>query len=177
MGAGLGSVWVCSKAGMATADMGCAINCADFTMRYQPGVKPYWLHIAYHGRLDHTTWQDRVLGAMRLVLKTILGGEDAGVHCMHGPRRKKDMFGDVDASTHLNMRFRIYPRSQVHKASTSLDIPVFSQANIGQVSSSSSCWCSCPRSKVHFVNGSRLLRRCISHSIPFLNLEIIMRTT
>ena len=93
LGAGLGSVWVCSNEYVKMVDIGCAINCADFIMQYQPGVKPYWLHIAYHGRLASTwqtsTWQSRVMGAMRLVLKTILGGEDAAVHCAHGHQRKK----------------------------------------------------------------------------------------
>ena len=88
LGAGLGCIWVCSKDGAATANVGCAINCADFTMHYQHGVKPYWLHIAYHGRLGGTTWQDRVMGAMRLVLRTLLRGEDVAVHCKHGPHWK-----------------------------------------------------------------------------------------
>ena len=89
LGAGLGSVWVCSKEGAATADVGCAINCADFTMKYQEGVQPYWLHIAYHGKLGKVTWQDRVLGAMRLVLRTLLRGADVVVHCAHGPQIEK----------------------------------------------------------------------------------------
>ena len=89
LGAGLGGIWVCSKDGAATAEVGCAINCADFAMQYQRGVKPYWLHIAYHGRLDHTTWQDRVMGAMRMVLRTLLAGEDAAVHCTHGHHKEK----------------------------------------------------------------------------------------
>ena len=89
LGAGLGSIYVCSKEAAATADVGCAINCADFTMRYPRGVKPFWLHIAYHGRLDGTHWQDRVMGAMRMVLGTLLEGKDVVVHCAHGPHGKK----------------------------------------------------------------------------------------
>ena len=85
LGEGLGSIWVHSQQVVATADVGCAINCADFTMRYQSGVKPYWLHIAYHGRLDRTSWLDRVMGAMRLVLQTLLEEKDVAVHCKHGP--------------------------------------------------------------------------------------------
>ena len=88
LGAGLGSVWVYSKQEVATADVGCAINCADFTMGYEIGVKPYWLHISYHGRLDSTSWQDRVMGAMRLVLQTLLRGQDVAVHCKQGPHWK-----------------------------------------------------------------------------------------
>ena len=88
LGAGLGDVWICSKKAAATADVGCAINCADFTMEYQIGVKPYWLHISFHGSLDRTSWQDRVMGAMRLVLQTLLRGEDVAVHCRHGPHWK-----------------------------------------------------------------------------------------
>ena len=89
LGIGLTAIWICSKQGAASADVGCAINCADFTMKYQPGVKSYWLHIAYHGRLDGTTWQDRVMGAMRMVLQTLLRGEDVAVHCKHGPQMEK----------------------------------------------------------------------------------------
>ena len=80
------------KDDVAAAQVGCAVNCADFTMEYRRGVKPYWLHIAYHGRLDHTTWQDRVMGAMRMVLRTLLAGEDAAVHCKHGHHKEKNMF-------------------------------------------------------------------------------------
>ena len=87
LGGGLGSVWVYSKEEVATADVGCAVNCADFTMRYLRGVRPYWLHISYHGRLGGTCWQDRVMGAMRLVLQTLLRGEDVAVHCKHGRHR------------------------------------------------------------------------------------------
>ena len=86
---GLGCIWVCGEGGAATADVGCAINCADFTMQYRRGVKPYWLHIAYHGRLDHTTWLDRVMGAIRVVLRTLLAGEDSAVHCKHGHHKEK----------------------------------------------------------------------------------------
>lgn len=93
LGAGLGCIWVCSQEGAAMAEVGCAINCADFTMRYQPWVRPYWLHIAYHGRLEHSSWQDRVMGAMRRVLQTLLDGDDAAVHCKHGHHKEKSMFG------------------------------------------------------------------------------------
>ena len=89
LGVGLGSIWVCSWEAAETANVGCAINCADFTMTYQRGVQPFWLHIAYHGMLDRVTWQDRVLGAMRLVLRTLLCGEDVVVHCAAGPQMEK----------------------------------------------------------------------------------------
>ena len=89
LGRGLGSIWVCSWEAARTANVGCAINCADFTMTYQPGVVPFWLHIAYHGTLGRVTWQDRVLSAIRLVLRTLLRGEDAVVHCAHGPHMEK----------------------------------------------------------------------------------------
>ena len=88
LGAGLGSLWVCDRDGAATAQVGCAVNCADFTMQYQDGVKPFWLHIAYHGQLDRSSWLDRVMGAMRLVLRTLLEGKDVAVHCLHGPQGK-----------------------------------------------------------------------------------------
>ena len=88
LGEGLGSVWVYSAEEVATADVGCAVNCADFTMKYQIGVKPYWLHIAYLGRLDGMSWQDRVMGAMRLVFRTLLEGQDVAVHCRHSPHWK-----------------------------------------------------------------------------------------
>ena len=84
LGFGLGNVLLCSRDRAAQADVGCAINCADFVMTYRPGVKPYWLHIAYHGPLNGTNWQDRVLGAIRMVLETLLRGEDVVVHCAHG---------------------------------------------------------------------------------------------
>ena len=87
--AGLGSVWVCSSGSAVTARVGCAINCADFTMRYQKKVRPFWLHIAYHGRLSDSTWQDRVLGAIRVVLQTLLRGEDVAVHSNRGTQREK----------------------------------------------------------------------------------------
>ena len=100
---GLGSIWVCSWQAAKTANAGCAINCADWTMTYQQGVQPFWLHIAYHGMLGEqghrsqghlvtgheVTWQRRVLGAMRLVLRTLLRGEDVVVHCAHGPQMEK----------------------------------------------------------------------------------------
>ena len=90
LGVGLGSIWVCSwEAAQAATNVGCAINCADFTMKYQEGVQPYWLHIAYHGKLGKVTWQDRVLGAMRLVLRTLLRGADVVVHCAQGPQMEK----------------------------------------------------------------------------------------
>ena len=85
-GLGLGDVFICDRNRAAEADVGCAINCADFQMDYRPGVKPYWLHIAYHGWLDSTSWQDRILGAMRTVLQTLLRGQDVVVHCAHGPQ-------------------------------------------------------------------------------------------
>ena len=88
LSASLGCVWVCSEGGAATADVGCAINCADFTMQYRLGVKSYWLHIAYHGGLSHTSWQDRVMGAMRMVLRTLLSKADAAVHCRQGHHGK-----------------------------------------------------------------------------------------
>ena len=84
LGFGLGNVLLCSKERAAQAHAGCAINCADFVMTYQPGVKRYWLHIAYHGPLSGTSWQDRVLGAIHMVLETLLRGEDVVVHCAHG---------------------------------------------------------------------------------------------
>ena len=90
---GLGSIWVCSKGAAETANVGCAINCADFITTYQQGVRPFWLHIAFHGKLGEqghkVTWQDRVLGAMRLVLRTLLRGEDVVVHCAAGPQMEK----------------------------------------------------------------------------------------
>ena len=88
LGAGLGSVWLCNKQGAATAQVGCAVNCADFTMRYQDGVQPFWLHIAYHGRLDRTSWHDRMVGSLRMVLRTLLDGKDVAVHCLHGAHGK-----------------------------------------------------------------------------------------
>ena len=89
LGAGLGDIWLCSRHRAEQADVGCAINCADFVTTYRPGVKPYWLHIAYHKPLNGTSWQDRVLGAMRMVLETLLRGEDVVVHCAHGSHIKK----------------------------------------------------------------------------------------
>ena len=62
-------------------------------MKYQRGVEPFWLHIAYHGKVDcgrgEISWQDRVLGAMRVVLRTLLRGEDVVVHCRAGPQMAK----------------------------------------------------------------------------------------
>ena len=84
LGAGLGSIWICSRQGAATAHVGCAINCANFCMQYMRGVKPFWLHIAYHGCLDGYTWHTRVMAAMRMALATLLRGEDVAVHCVHG---------------------------------------------------------------------------------------------
>ena len=84
LGAALGDVLLCSRDRAEQAYAGCAINCADFVTTYRDGVKPYWLHIAYHRQLSGTSWQDRVLGAMRMVLETLLRGEDVVVHCEHG---------------------------------------------------------------------------------------------
>ena len=84
LGAALGDVWLCSRDRAEQAYAGCAINCAGFVTTYRDGVKPYWLHIAYHGELNFISWQDRVLGAMRMVLETLLRGEDVVVHCEHG---------------------------------------------------------------------------------------------
>ena len=71
---GVGSIWVCGWEGAQTVSAGCAINCADWIMDYHGRMEPFWLHIAYHGTLDcgrgKITWQDRVLGAMRLVVRT-----------------------------------------------------------------------------------------------------------
>ena len=90
---GVGSVWVCSWQAAQEANVGCAINFADFTVKYQRGVEAFWLHITYHGTLDcgrgKITWQDRVLGAMRLVVRTLLHGEDVVVHCHAGPQMAK----------------------------------------------------------------------------------------
>ena len=38
---GVGSVWVCNWQAAKTVNVGCAINCADFTMKYQQGVEPF----------------------------------------------------------------------------------------------------------------------------------------
>jgi len=128
-GVGLGSLWVCSREGVASAEVGCAINCADWTMEYQRGVKPYWLHIAYHGRLDSTNWRDRVMGAMRLVLQTLLRGEDAAVHCAAGLRRERGVCLWFQMSqpgprskgpkpmANLSFKLVAAPRSQVHETS------------------------------------------------------------
>ena len=88
---GLGSIWICDKRTAKTADWpGCSINCANKPVRYPRGVRPYWLHIAFHGLLDNTTWQDRVLGALRLVMETLLGGQDVLVHCAQGHQIGKE---------------------------------------------------------------------------------------
>ena len=75
---GVGSIWVCSWQAAQTVNVGCAINCADFTMMYQSGVEAFWLHIAYCGTLDcgwgKICWQDRVL--LHLVLHALYRGED-----------------------------------------------------------------------------------------------------
>ena len=92
LGAGLGSVWLCSRDGAATAEVRCAVNCADFPIQYKARVRSFWLHIAYRGRLDGTNWQDRVMGAMRIVLRTLLEGEDVAVHCKHGKHRSGFFF-------------------------------------------------------------------------------------
>ena len=94
LGAGLGSVWLCCKSQAEQADVGCAINCADFVTQYRRGVQPYWLHIAYHGPLDFTSWQDRLMGAMRILLETLLRGEDVAVHCKHGSQIGKECLCD-----------------------------------------------------------------------------------
>ena len=86
---GLGSIWVCSWQAAQEASVGCAINCADFSVKYQTGVRPFWLNIAYHQTLGKVAWQDRVLGAMRLVLRNVLDGEDVVIHCDHGPQMEK----------------------------------------------------------------------------------------
>ena len=87
---GVGSIWVCGWEGAQTASAGCAINCADWIMDYHGRMEPFWLHIAYHGTLDcgrgKITWQDRVLGAMRLVVRTLLRGQDVVVHSNAGPQ-------------------------------------------------------------------------------------------
>ena len=84
--AGLGSIWVTGKDDAAAAQVGCAVNCADFTMSYQHGVKPFGLHIAYHGKLGSSRWHTRVMVAMRRVLQTLLDGHTVVVHCMRGPQ-------------------------------------------------------------------------------------------
>ena len=90
---GVGSVWVCNWQAAETVNVGCAINCADFAMKYQQGVEPFWLHIAYHGKVccgqGEISWQDRVLGAMRVVLRTLLRREDVVIHGSDGPQMAK----------------------------------------------------------------------------------------
>ena len=107
---GVGSIWVCSWQAAQTANVGCAINCAGFTMTYQRGVEAFWLHIAYHGTLDcgrgKICWQDRVLGAIRLVLRTLLRGEDVVVHGAHGPQMAK-VVCESNASLSFNLKFRV----------------------------------------------------------------------
>ena len=139
LGGGLGDVWICSKEGAATADVGCAVNCADFAMQYRYGVKVFWLHIAYHGRLDGSSWQDRVLGALCMVLNTLLQGEDVAVHCVHGSHWKKYVCVVQDASAMSSRKAwkmstisniggpGTCPRSQVHEASASLHIFFFTR--------------------------------------------------
>ena len=60
-----------------------------FTMQYRDGVRPFWLHIAYHGLLGRTNWHGRVMGTMRVVLQTLLDGKDVAVHCMQGSLMEK----------------------------------------------------------------------------------------
>ena len=90
-GAGFGSIWVTDMDGVAAAQVGCAVNCADFTMEYQDGVKVFWLHIAYHGQLGRTNWHGRIMAAMSMVLQTLLEGRDVVVHCVQGPHGTKGM--------------------------------------------------------------------------------------
>ena len=149
LGVGLGSIWVCDEYGAAnTAEVGCAINCMEEPIAYQTGVKPFWLHISYHGELGHTTWQRRVLGAMRLVLKTLVEGENVAVHCRHGTQMEK-WYVVADASASSDLKLRVCPQSRVHRKlsicpqsqvhGASAHIYLFSQANIGLVFSSSCC--------------------------------------
>ena len=76
--------YVASKDGAATTHVGLAVNCADFQMTYQPGVMPYWLHISYHGAIEHMTWSDRLVCAIQHVLGTLLAGKDVVIRCRHG---------------------------------------------------------------------------------------------
>ena len=81
---GLGNLWIESKEGAERANVGLAVNCADFVTTYQPGVMPEWLHISYHGYIEHMTWPRRVVRATQHVLETLLAGKDAVIHCLHG---------------------------------------------------------------------------------------------
>ena len=92
-GHGLGSIWFCDEHAAKTVDWpGCVINCAHYTMKYRKGPRPYWLHISFHGQLDKTKWIDRVLGALRLVMETLLRGEDSLVHCRQGHQIGKGVY-------------------------------------------------------------------------------------
>ena len=81
---GMGKVWVASKDEARAANVGLAVNCADFQTTYQPGVSPYWLHISYHGKIDRVTWYERVVRAIQHVLEALLAGKDVVIHCLHG---------------------------------------------------------------------------------------------
>ena len=85
---GLGKVWLSDKASAATAIVGLAVQCADFDMAYQTGVQRFWLHISYHGKIEHMTWGDRVFAAICHVLQYLLDGQDVVIHCVHGILRK-----------------------------------------------------------------------------------------
>ena len=117
LGAGLGTVLVCSETGAAGADVGCAINCAYHPITYKKGVRVFWLNIPYHGEIDGLTWADRVMGAMRVAMETLLKGQDVALHCIHGPRWKKNMSVVWDASTISKQKLGTDPRSQVHEGS------------------------------------------------------------
>ena len=86
LGADLGSVWLCCEDSAPTFDVGCMINCGNIAMQFAPAVSHYWLHIAYPGELDHISWEDRVVGAMRKAILTLLHGEDVAVYSRHGPQ-------------------------------------------------------------------------------------------
>ena len=105
---GKASVWVCDWEAAQTVNAGCAINCTEW--EYQGVMKSFWLHIAYHALLDcgrgEITWQDRVLGAIRLVLRTLLRGEDVVVHGTHGPQMAK-VVCESNASLSFNLKFRV----------------------------------------------------------------------
>ena len=85
---GLGKVWLSDRASAATAIVGLAVQCADFDMAYQTGVQRFWLHISYHGKIEHMTWGDRVFAAICHVLQYLLDGQDVVIHCVHGILRK-----------------------------------------------------------------------------------------
>ena len=92
-GHGLGSIWFCDEHAAKTVDWpGCVINCTHYTVKYRKGPRPYWLHISFHGQLDKTRWIDRVLGALRLVMETLLRGEDSLVHCRQGHQIGKGVY-------------------------------------------------------------------------------------